>query len=81
MKLVFLMLPQNSRAFKLMFFFFYLDWEGDDCNVLLDNCADVVCPNRGECVDGYDSYHCEDAPTSMYARAFKDMGSCGRGDG
>ena len=44
-----------------------LGWEGvdDDCMVLIDNCADVACPNGGECIDGYDSYHCEDPPTSM----------------
>ena len=60
---------------------FRLKDRGRDCKVRIDNCAGVVCNNRGVCVDGYDSHHCEDAPTSMYARAFKDMGSCGRGDG
>lgn len=34
-------------------------YEGDQCQIDRDNCADVTCQNGGSCIDELNGYHCE----------------------
>ncbi len=45
-----------------MTFFFEPGFEGDVCEVNIDDCPGHQCQNEGKCVDGVDMYTCDCVP-------------------
>ena len=48
----------KMNKFKMCLYFPYLGFEGDQCEVDIDECVSNPCENKGNCVDAVNGYEC-----------------------